>query len=496
MECNKAVSCAEPFQSHYSRIPGATKGDASERRTETGRCRIVTKRVKILILSASYGEGHQQAATAIRDAIGTECPEAEAVIVDYIRAMHPTLDSIAKYCYLQSVRFAPMLYGWFYNGTSQIAPSSLVQRQLNSIGLNGLDELLRREAPDVVLCTFPTPAGVASHLKQLRRTNVPLATVITDHAVHSQWIHPHTDLYFVGSHPVKAGLMKRGVAARAIKVTGIPLRSTFFDSADDGTDRATVKRHYGLNPALPTLLIMGGGYGVLGEIESIVDDLLSGAGDKRPVGGEGLPGRGLVRGKLALPSGMQRLSEMPLSSGMPPLMPPLQILVVTGRNERLRAQLEAMLADRPTQWRQRVRVFGFIDAIAELMAVSDLMLTKAGGLTVSEGLASQLPMVLYRPIPGQEVQNARFLVRSGAAVLAESQADVVRHVRDLLLWRPALRADMQQQAARVRKLHASREIAREVIALAERGRAENRPGHDLRMGPASPQSSKTAWDIG
>ncbi|WDL95195.1 MGDG synthase family glycosyltransferase [Alicyclobacillus sp. ALC3] len=478
----------------------------------------MAKRVKILILSASYGEGHQQAATAIRDAIGAECPEAEVVIVDYIRAMHPTLDSIAKYCYLQSVRFAPMLYGWFYNGTSQIAPSSLVQRQLNSIGLNGLDELLRREAPDVVLCTFPTPAGVASHLKQLRRTNVPLATVITDHAVHSQWIHPHTDLYFVGSHPVKAGLIKRGVAARAIKVTGIPLRSTFFNSTHHETDRTTVQQHYGLNPALPTLLIMGGGYGMLGEIESIVDNLLNGAGGESPVGGTGLLGRGLASGKPALlsgllpisgglprpsrllpiPSGLPRPSRpLPIPSGLPrpSQLPPLQILVVTGRNERLRAQLEAMLTDRPMEWQQRVRVFGFIDTIAELMAVSDLMLTKAGGLTVSEGLASQLPMVLYRPIPGQEVQNARFLVRSGAAVLAENQADVVQHVHNLLLWHPALRADMQQQAARVRKLHASREIAREVIALAERRQAENRPGHDLQMGPASAQS-KTAWDIG
>lgn len=394
----------------------------------------MTKPVRILILSASYGEGHQQAATAIRDAIGTEREAAEVQIVDYIRTMHPALDSIAKYCYLQSVRFAPMLYGWFYNGTSQIAPSSLVQRQLNSIGLNGLDDLLRQYAPDAVLCTFPTPAGVVSHLKQLRRTNVPLATVITDHAVHSQWIHPHTDLYFVGSHPVKTGLMQRGVAARAVKVTGIPLRSTFFAGADHGIDRASLQQRYGLNQALPTLLIMGGGYGVLGEIESICDELLSET-------------------------------------------PPLQVLVVTGRNERLRAQLEAMLADRPTEWQKRMRVFGFVDTIAEFMGVSDLMLTKAGGLTVSEGLASQLPMVLFRPIPGQEVQNARFLVRAGAAVLADNRDDVVRHVRDLLLRSPALRADMQQQAARVSKLHASREIAREIIAL-----AQNRPRHEWRSG--------------
>lgn len=385
---------------------------------------------KILILSASFGEGHQQAASAVRDAVAVQSPEADVRIVDYIRSVHPGLDSVAKYCYLTSVRFAPALYGWFYTGTSQIPSTSLVQRQLNSIGLNGLTQQLNSYQPDVVLCTFPTPAGVTSHLKLLQRTDVPLATLITDHAVHSQWIHAKTDRYFVGSHFVKAGLMRRGVAAESIAVSGIPVRSEFRVPMDKGE----LRQRYGLSPDLPTVLVMGGAYGVMGDIVDICEELLASS-------------------------------------------PPLQVIAVAGRNERMRGQLDAMLARQPADVQRRSRVFGFVHEVHEFMAVSDAMLTKAGGLTISEALAQQLPMVLYRPIPGQEVQNARFLVRAGVAELANSRQDAVFHLRSLLVNRKTLHEDMRRRAGQVRKLHAAHEIAREVIGLATRHLAHREPDH-------------------
>jgi processive 1,2-diacylglycerol beta-glucosyltransferase len=127
---------------------------------------IVSSLKKLLVLSASYGEGHQQAAVAIRDALKNMSPHTEVKIIDYMRSVHPMLDSVMKYCYLNSVRFAPALYGWFYKGTSQIPPSSIIQRQLNSLGIDEMEETLREYQPDVVLATFPTPAGVVSYLKQ------------------------------------------------------------------------------------------------------------------------------------------------------------------------------------------------------------------------------------------------------------------------------------------------------------------------------------------
>ncbi len=375
---------------------------------------------KLLVLSASYGEGHQQAAVAIRDALTNMSPHTEVKIVDYMRSVHPMLDSVMKYCYLNSVRFAPALYGWFYKGTSQIPPSSIIQRQLNSLGIDEMEETLREFKPDVVLATFPTPAGVVSHLKQQGKVDVPLATVITDHAIHSQWIHPFTDAYFVGSEYVRKGLVARGIPSDIIHVTGIPVRPAFLQSFD----RDALCKKYGLRPDIPTVLVMGGGYGVMGDVDQICEELF----------------------------------QYPY---------PVQVIVVAGKNKRMKMQLdEAVKAATRPVW-----VYGFVSEVYELMAVSDLMLTKAGGLTISEALAVQLPMLLYRPIPGQEVQNAKFLVRAGVAVLARNRKQVSEHLYDLLVKNPGKRALMKEKALKVRKVNSAEDIAEILMDLANRNKS-------------------------
>ncbi|CAM3767311.1 MGDG synthase family glycosyltransferase [Alicyclobacillus pomorum] len=375
---------------------------------------------KLLILSASYGEGHQQAAVAIRDALKNMSPHTEVKIIDYMRSVHPMLDSVMKYCYLNSVRFAPALYGWFYKGTSQIPPSSIIQRQLNSLGIDEMEETLREYQPDVVLATFPTPAGVVSYLKQQGKVDVPLATVITDHAIHSQWIHPFTDAYFVGSEHVRKGMLARGIPSDAIHVTGIPVRPAFLQSFD----REALCKKYGLRPEIPTVLVMGGGYGVMGDVNQICEELF----------------------------------QYPY---------PVQVIVVAGKNKRMKMQLDEAVktATRPA-W-----VYGFVSEVYELMAVADLMLTKAGGLTISEALAVQLPMLLYRPIPGQEVQNAKFLVRSGVAVLARNRKQVSEHLYDLLVKNPEKRASMKAKALKVRKVNSAEDIAEILMDLANRNKS-------------------------
>lgn len=379
------------------------------------RCLAVSQLSKLLILSAAYGEGHQQAANAVRDALATLSPQTEVRIVDYMKSVHPKLDSFVKYCYLKSIRFAPALYGWFYKGTSQIPPSSLIQRQLNSLGMSEMEDTLNEFRPDVVFSTFPTPAGVVSHLKQQGRVDVPTATVITDHAIHSQWIHPLTDMYFVGSEYVRKGLIARGIDPHSVQATGIPIRPAFLQEFD----KDALRRKYGLRAGIPTVLIMGGAYGVMGDVNQICEELFT-------------------------------------------YPHPIQILVVTGRNARMKAQLSEILplATNPVQ------LYGFVPDVYELMAVADLMLTKAGGLTISEALALQLPMLLYRPIPGQEVQNAKFLVRSGVAMLARNRRQVSDHLHELLVKNPGRRIGMQRRALRVRKLQAAEEIAEGLISLA------------------------------
>lgn len=381
---------------------------------------------KLLVLSASYGAGHQQAALAVRDALARTSPETEVRIMDYLHCVHPTLDSIVKYCYLTSVRYAPALYGLFYKGTSQIPPQSLIQRQLNSLGISELEATLQEFQPDAVFSTFPTPAGVMSYLREQGRTSVPTATVITDHAIHSQWIHPHTEMYFVGSDFVRRGLIARGIPAETVYVTGIPIRPTFLDRLD----KRSLADKYGLRSDTPTVLVMGGAYGLMGDIPSICEELF-----RYPY--------------------------------------PVQTLVVAGHNNKMMMQLEAMLETAT----QPARVFGYVSEIHELMTVADVILTKAGGLTVSEAISLQLPMVLYRPIPGQEVQNAEFLVRKGAAVLAGNRREVSKQLRSLLVEDRQKLQRMRRRAGRIAQGNAADCIAEKLVGLADIHKPRARYSH-------------------
>ena len=362
---------------------------------------------KVLILSASYGEGHHQAAAAVREALVEAHPEIEVRIIDYMHMVHPTLNLFARYFYIKSVRFAPSLYGLFYKGTSKIKPTSLIQRRLNQLGLEDIAEFLLEYKPDLILSTFPTPAGVLSLLKKQGVCRIPTVTVITDHAIHSQWIHDNTDHYFVGSEHVRRGLITRGIPSDRISVTGIPISAKFMEHKDKDAIRAKL----GLENDQPTLLLLAGSYGAMTDIEEICDELFH---------------------------AKERM----------------QIIVVSGRNEKLRLQLEEMAREATNP----VWVFGFTKEVDQLMAVSDLLVTKAGGLTISEALAMELPMLLYRPIPGQEVQNTSFLVKSHVAVFARTRKQVMQLVYRLFYEDPAKLKRMKSHTKNIQKSTAATDI--------------------------------------
>ncbi|GIM45302.1 hypothetical protein DNHGIG_08510 [Collibacillus ludicampi] len=377
---------------------------------------------KVLILSASYGEGHQQAARAIQEALLSQNHCLDVRVIDYLQMVHPRLNSITRYCYIQSVKFVPSLYGILYHGSRNMKPSSKLSKRLNQLGSDELEKYLNQYEPDIVISTFPTPAGVMSALKERGVTNVPAATVITDHAIHNQWIHPYTDMYFVGSHHVRKELINRGVPESKLSVTGIPIRGIF----NQPVDREALQSKYQIKPELPTVLVMGGAYGVLHDIPNICEDLFT------------FPRR-------------------------------VQVLVVCGHNEKLYMQIKE-ISKKATN---PVQVFGYVQDIHELMAISDLVITKAGGLTISESLAMELPMLLYRPIPGQEQQNAKFLVKSRVAVLAETRKSVSKYLKMLLIERPEILLNMRKNSQKIKKPNAAEEIAQitQLIATNHTARA-------------------------
>ncbi len=382
----------------------------------------------LAILSCNYGGGHRRVGEAI--AAEWEAGTGGRVeIVDFFaQFVHPVFDAITKFSYIQSVRRAPGLYGMFYKMTGEIRPDSVVQRAINRMGMERLDRYLAGERPDVVCCVHCTPAGTMSDLKNARRTTVPCLTVITDYVTHSQWIHPHVDRYCVPNASVRDGLVTRGIPPDRIAVTGLPIEKKFLRPLD----RDALRTRLGFSPGPPVILVMAGAYAMLGGVLDVV-------------------------GVLA---------EFPR---------PLQALVVCGHDRRLEEQVRAQAARSPHQF----QVFGYVDTVEELMTASDLLVTKAGGVTVSEALTKRLPMLIYRPIPGQEEGNTRFLLEHGAA-LAPRTPEELRETLGYLLAHPDRLSAMRDAAARLCRPDATQAVVAHLAAVAaatgiEASPSEKRP---------------------
>lgn len=368
---------------------------------------------KFLILYASFGAGHQRAADAVRKGILKVYPEARAEVLDYFAFTNSTLYNLIRKTYLQSIRMAPSLWGRFYHRTSHIKGGSSLSKILNKIGRKNFIDYLRLTAPDAVITTYPVPAGVLSELRGSGFLTTPVVTVITDFGVHSQWLHPHTDLYLVGAGHMKENLVHRGITAEKIFVTGIPVSPVFAEQPD----KSSLCAKLGLDPAVPTVLMTGGAHGVLAGMKKVCS----------------------------------MLAWAPAN---------LQLLVVCGQDVGMYNELQTVTKNS----RNLVKIYPYVENIHELMTVSDLIVTKAGGLTVSEALAKKLPMVIFRPLP-QEEENARYLASSGAALVVKADTrQLVGAILSLVENPPRIRA-MSVAAAGIRQEDSAVQAAYKIGSL-------------------------------
>ncbi len=344
---------------------------------------MVKEKCDILILSASFGGGHNQVARALTQALHTQAPGLRMITVDYCDLLFPLLNRLTQFSYNQSIRHFPVGYALYYQATGKISPDSFWQRRLNRMGYSELITLVSRLQPRMIISTFPLPAGVLSEMKEAGELNVPVVTVITDICVHSQWVHPHTDLYVVGSTEVMQGLEERGIPRHKIAVTGIPIMPKFARAVD----RATAQKTLGYAPNDRLILFMGGNDGLFGTTQF---------------------------GSL--------LKDLPDN---------VKAMVLTGSNHELYDKLQAANKNQPN-----LRICKYVDEMVDLMGFADLLVTKAGGITISEALAQGLPMIIYKPTPGHEEANARYLWNHRAAIVAKSERRLRIAIHRLILDEP------------------------------------------------------------
>jgi processive 1,2-diacylglycerol beta-glucosyltransferase len=375
---------------------------------------------RILILHASVGAGHKSAAQALAEAFARN-PGREVRVEDTLEYGNALFREAYIRSYLQLSDKAPLLWKLFYETADtddrDLAISSsrlrgMVERPL----VSKLEGLVRRFAPDVIVCTHPLPVEVLEDLKLRGRLRTAIYCVITDFVAHSMWLNSGVDRYFVASNPTRQELIARGVAPSMLHVTGIPV--TLEISVPKPA--AEMRARHSLPADEPVVTLFGGGLDVR-------------------------------RVRLMV----ERLLEMPLAG---------ELIVVAGRSEALGNAL-ADVGDGP---QMRLRKLGFIKYVDDLVAASDLVITKAGGLIVSEVLARGAPMIIIDPIPGQEEWNADVVAGSGAGIQLRMPESVPYAALDLLT-QPERLPVMREQARRVGRPGAAIEIADYVMHEFRRG---------------------------
>ncbi|WP_410770913.1 MGDG synthase family glycosyltransferase [Fontibacillus sp. BL9] len=364
------------------------------------------KMTKIMILYASYGDGHYRASKAMEACFQSKGIE-EIVLIDLLAEAHPVLNELTKFIYQSSFKVLPSIYGAAYEMTKDLPPEAAFLRALNSFGTTKLKEAMLRHEPDLFIHTFPQMA-LPDILKK-NRLSMPVVNIITDFDVHARWIHPGVDRYYVATEDMKTEMMRRGVSGDRVLASGIPLRPDFHQIQES----AAFFREKMLDPAKKTVLLMAGAYGVMQGNKDICKALLEG-------------------GKY-------------------------QVLAVCGRNEELYKELGVVYGDHPD-----FHAFGFVNEVAHFMQASDCIITKPGGITLSEALACRLPIFLYRPVPGQELNNARYLQQKGIAAIADD-ADSLRKGIDALLLDGERLSDVRAKMENLRKPDAAEVIVNDIL---------------------------------
>lgn len=368
---------------------------------------------RIAILHATAGSGHKRAAQALAAAIGERDPLVTVREVDTLVFASTLYRSTYAASYNAMAARAPALWGALYHSwalASVNRGTAPVRLAMDRLNLRRLVRVLEHESPDAVVCTHFLPVEALSPRRGRGRLRVPLYCVITDFTAHPFWAFPHVDRYFVASDRVAQELAGHGVARERIEVTGIPVDPSF--ARPIGRDAARAR--FGLSPREPVVLVMGGGGGV---------------------------------GPLAELAG--RLAALALEP---------RVVVVCGTNEKLRAAVDALPAARAG----RITTLGYTHEVDALMEACDVVVSKAGGLTCSEALIKRVPLVVFRPTPGQEVRNTEYLEAGGAALHADSIAEVEATV-GRWLSDAAAREKVREAAGKLARPDAAARIAERVL---------------------------------
>jgi 1,2-diacylglycerol 3-beta-galactosyltransferase len=374
---------------------------------------------RVLILFSDTGGGHRAAARALTDALGLLDPTCVVTVADPLIGQGPAVVRRLASLYSPMIRRSRAAWGALYH-TSNTKATFAAIRVLFGPGVRKVvGHLLKQHDPDVVLSVHPLLNHVAH--QAIRKSGRPraLMTVITDLVdFHRGWSFSQADLVVAPTELARRTALRRRVPPERVKLLGLPVDLRFRPPAPG--EKQALRRRFGLEEQRFTVLVMGGAAGV-----------------------------GHLAGQV------RELAVDPHS---------WQLVVVCGRNEKLRRRLSQMEVATP------MLVLGFVDYMPELMRACDLVVTKAGPGAIAEALATGLPLVITGFLPGQETSNVDFVVESRIGAFAPKESELLDEVRVMAEGGPTWR-EMSLKAEELAHPYASSDIARECLLLAARYRA-------------------------
>ncbi|WP_454968686.1 MGDG synthase family glycosyltransferase [Gemella sanguinis] len=322
---------------------------------------------KVLIITGSFGNGHIQVSNSIKDEF-RENYSSDVLVVesDLFLEAHPNLTPILKEMYLYSFSYFRDIYGYLYYAGKRHKNMS----SYRYFSYHYLRKLIEKEYPDIIVSVFPTPA-----LSLLESTDIPIVNVVTDYYFHKSWLTKNAYRYFVSNEDSKRAFIEAGVDSDKVKVYGIPINTKF----DEEVDKKQWYDKNNLSLDKKTIMISAGAFGVTNNFENIINKIID--------------------------------------------LEKLQVVIICGKNKQLKMELEKKLEEY-----KDIKIIGYSNDMREWMQTSDVLITKAGGVTISEALASRVPLILLNPVPGQEGENASYFERNGLAKIANSESEIIEHL--------------------------------------------------------------------
>ncbi|MBP3802220.1 MAG: UDP-N-acetylglucosamine 2-epimerase [Clostridia bacterium] len=340
---------------------------------------------KILIFYASYGGGHLSAAKSVESVINEKYPDYETKLVDCMKYVNKGIEKITTAAYRGMAKKAPWAWGKIYNA-SQKGVIAHISTRSNAMMAVKLLKLLRSENPDIVISAHPFSSQMCAYLKRKGKINFPLATIMTDFAPHDQWLvgHEYTEFFFVAHDKMRNYLISKGIDESKVFATGIPISIRFTKEYN----RAEILKEFNLKDNKKTILFFGGWN-----------------------------------------SGSAQARTLKIFDALANYSSNLQVVAISARNKKLQEGYEKIVKEKNLE---NVTILDYTTKVPELMSIANLVVAKPGGLTTSESLAMNLPMIIINPIAGQEEENAEFLEEKGIGIWMRKDDNIKEKIENLL----------------------------------------------------------------